>query len=157
MPNPNISAEIAPADKTTMKANVDANMDIINPFAVNLTPKERKKLYKLGPGSVGFTQTCLDAALNYPGIIPSDFSILELRKDVNLFTDLEDVSSHHARYFEALDDTRLAVGSEAMKQALRVYELFKSSAKNDASLNTIVAQMARRFEGQGKKKKPPTP
>ncbi|MBK5286406.1 MAG: hypothetical protein JJE25_13490, partial [Bacteroidia bacterium] len=54
MANPNISAALTPAQKTTMKANVDANKAIVAPFGVNLTPEQRRAKHKAGPDSISY-------------------------------------------------------------------------------------------------------
>ena len=157
MANPNISAALTPAQKNTLKTNVNNNKAIISPFGVNLTPAERKKIPKTGPNSVSYVQLALKTAQENPTIIPGDFDIAEFGKDVVLFADLEEIRTHHSSYVEMLDDTKLAVGSEAVKQANRLYEQVKIAAKNNSNMDAIRQQLAQRFKGQGKKKTPPTP
>lgn len=81
MPNPNISAVLAPADKTTMKANVDANSAILDVFGVNLTPEQRRTLAKTGADSVSFVQDCLQVGQLHPTAVPGDMTIAEFEKD----------------------------------------------------------------------------
>ena len=53
---------------------------------------------------------------------------------------------------EALNDTLLALSSDAMKSADEVYGFLKLASKRDANAKALVEQMSRRFKGQGKKK-----
>ncbi|MBI5218615.1 MAG: hypothetical protein HY958_06780 [Bacteroidia bacterium] len=86
MANLNISAALTAAQKTTIKSNVAAIAAILN-FVVNLTPKQRKSLFKMGPKSVGYVQLALQIAQNHPEILPSGFNVAEFAKDVALCSD----------------------------------------------------------------------
>ena len=81
MPNPNISATLTAAQKTTIKTNLAAITAILN-FLVGLTPKQRKTLFKMGPKSVGYVQLALQIAQNNSGILPGNFNVTEFAKDV---------------------------------------------------------------------------
>ena len=66
MPYQNIDATLSPKDIEAIKAAVDTIAQKM-PFLVNLTPKERKAMFKAGPDSISFVQKCLERR---PG--PSD-------------------------------------------------------------------------------------
>ena len=51
---------------------------------------------------------------------------------------------------EALDDTILAAGSDAMMAADEVYAELKSSAKKDSNVKGLVDQIAKRYSAQSK-------
>ena len=51
---------------------------------------------------------------------------------------------------EALNDTMLAAGSDAMMAADEVYAELKSSAKKDASVKGLVEQISVRYSAQSK-------
>ena len=155
MANPNISASLTTAQKTTLKNNFAAILAILN-FLVNLTPRQRKTLFKMGPKSVGFVQLALQIAKNNPQIIPSSFNISEFEKDVNLSVDFVEIESVSKPLAEGISDTLLAVGTEAMAQANKVYDLVKVAAKSDANMDELRKQLAERYKGQGKKKTLPT-
>ncbi len=156
MPNPNISAALTPAQKTTIKTNLAAILAILN-FLVNLTPKQRRTLFKMGPKSVGYVQLALQIAQNNPSILPSAFNVAEFAKDVSLSTDLVEIETVSTPLAEGISDTLIAVGSEAMKQANRVNDLVKVAAKSDANMDVLRKQLAERYKGQGKRKTPLPP
>jgi hypothetical protein len=151
MTKPNISAALTPAQKTTLKSNVDANKAIISPFAVNLTPQQRKEGQKLGTNSVSYGQTALETAQLHPAIIPADFVIAEFEKDVKLFFDLDEIDNHHSDYIELIRDTKLAVGMEVMEQANRLYAQAKLAAKHNAALDGVLAELGKRYKALGKR------
>ena len=70
----NISAELTAANKTSIKNALDSIKGTLD-FLINLTPKERKTLFKMGPKSVGYVQLALTVPQENPGIIPSGFTI----------------------------------------------------------------------------------
>ena len=55
-----------------------------------------------------------------------------------------------------LDDTRLAVGGEAMQAATQTYSYVKAGAKNTPGLKPIAEQLGQRFKGGGKTEKTKT-
>ena len=150
MANPNISAVITPAQKTTIKNNMAGISPILN-FLVNLTPKQRKTLFKMGAKSVGYVQLALQIAKNNPGIFPVGFNVAEFEKDVILSSDLLDIESVLKPLSESISDTLMAVGTETIKQANQVYALVKVAAKSDSNMDTLRKELAERYKGQGKK------
>ena len=153
MPAKSISATLTAAQKTTMKANVTANKAILDPFGVNLTDKERGTLRKIGK-RVGYVQLGLRAVQEIPEIIPAAFDKPEYEKDVTLFSDTDELKVHHTTYFEMLDDTHMAVGTEAMKQTDQVYDLVKNAAKRgNVAATALMKEFAKYFAGQGRRKK----
>jgi len=156
MPNPNISAAITPAQKATIKANIAAIAALL-PFLVNLTPQQRKRLFKMGPKSVSYAQLALQIAQNNPGILPANFDVNEYAKDVALTIDLLDIDTVVKPLAEGISDTSVAVGSEVMAQSNRVYDIVKVAAKGDSNMDALRKQLAERYKNQGGKKKPPTP
>jgi len=155
MPYQNINAILSPEDIKTIKAAIDTIGQKL-PFLVNLTPKERKSLFKAGPDSVSFLQNALNAAQDHPGILPTNFSIPEFKNDVDLFTVMTDIGTVIASLASEVDDTRIAVGGEAMQEASQVYTYVKAAAKTTPGLKPVAEQLGERFR-QAKKKKQPEP
>jgi len=116
------------------------------PFLVNLTADERKAIYKTGPNSLSFVQNALQAALNNPDIFPKSFDVIEFGSDVNLFAVLTELNTLAEQAASKLDDTRLAVGGEAMKEATQVYNYVKTAAANTPGLKPVADQLGQRFQ-----------
>ena len=81
MPYQNIDASLSPADIKAIKAAFETVLQKI-PFLINLTPKERKSMFKAGPDSVSFVQNALNAAQDHPDILPATFKTGEFKNDV---------------------------------------------------------------------------
>lgn len=145
MPYKQITAQVSDADVQAIKAAV-ATIQQKLPFLIALTPDERKSLPKAGPNSLSFVENALQAAQNNPTILPGSFDATEFASDVDLFAVLTDLNTGVAQLASELDDTRLAVGSEAMGKARQVYDYVKAAVKNTPGLKPVADQLAERFQ-----------
>ena len=50
---------------------------------------------------------------------------------------------------EQIDDTRMAVGGEAMRQAIQTYDYVKTGAKTEPGLKTLADELGERFKKGG--------
>ena len=156
MPYQNIDATLSTADQQAIK-DAFALIPQKLTFLVNLTADERRATFKAGPNSLSFLQNALTAAQNNPNVLPASFSIPAFQKDVNLFTALTEIFMLASSLTSQLDNTRLAVGGEAMQEASQVYTYFKAAAKTTPGLKPIADQLAERFQKAGKPKPDGTP
>jgi len=156
MPYQNIDAELSAADVQAIKdafAAVEAKI----PFAVNLTDEERKSIAKTGEGSVGYVQDALAGVQANPTAFPGTVSTPGFKKDVDLFTTLTELTTLAKSVAEKLDDTRMAVGGEAMKTANQVYTYAKTAAKTTPGLQPLVDKLAARYAKLTGPRKPASP
>lgn len=151
MPYQNIDATLSAAD---LQAVRDAFAVILQklPFLVNLTIDERKAIFKTGPDSLSFVQNALTAAQANPAILPVSFSTPAFRRDIDLFAALTEINTLAASLASQIDDTRVAVGGEAMQQAAQVYNYVKTAAKTTPGLKPIADQLGERFQKTRKQK-----
>jgi hypothetical protein len=156
MPYQNINATLSAADLQAVKDSFAAILGKL-PFLVNLTASERKALLKTGSGSLAFVQNAYTAAQNNPTIIPASFSTADFQKDVDLLATLTELAALASSVVSQIEDTRLAVGSEAMQQATQVYNYVKAAARNTPGLKPLAEQLGERFQKTRKPKQPPTP
>ena len=75
-----------------------------------------------------------------------------MRKDVQLFEALYPLLLSLTQLQELVDDTSLAVGSEAYAAALQVYNYAKASGQG-AGLDAVVVEMGQRFARKSRKVK----
>ena len=156
MPYQNISTTVSTADVQSVK---DAFATILAklPFLVNLTPSERKGSLKTGPNSLAFVQNAATAAQNNATIFPASFNTADFQKDVDLLATLTELGTLASSVASRIDDTRLAVGSEAMQQATQVYNYVKTAAKTTPGLKPVAEQLGERFQKTRKPKGTPLP
>lgn len=153
MPYANISVTLSEADMQAVRASLDAIRAKL-PFLVALTPKERQKLVKMGEKSVAFVKQCLQTVKDNPDLMPPTFNRQEFERDVDLASSLLGLLLLMQDLCAKLDDTLLAVGSEAMQQSLDVYAQVKLTAKRDAQLKATFEQLSTRYKGLGQRRKP---
>ncbi|MBW4560720.1 MAG: hypothetical protein KME32_06085 [Mojavia pulchra JT2-VF2] len=122
------------------------------PFLVDLSADERKALPKMGDKSRAFVSKALEVATQNPEFLPRSFDLDEMRKDVELFEALYPLLLSLTQLQELVDDTSLAVGSEAFASALQVYNYAKASGQG-AGLDAVVEAMGQRFVRKSKKVK----
>lgn len=156
MPYQNISATVADADVQAVKAAI-ATIQQKLPFLVNLTTDERKSIFKTGPNSLSFVQNALQAAQNNPDIFPKSFDVAEFASDVNLFAVLTDLGTAVQQLASEIDDTRLAVGGEAMKESTQVYNYVKTAAATTPGLKPVADQLGQRFQKASTAQPAPAP
>ncbi|MEH2323714.1 MAG: hypothetical protein V7K32_09100 [Nostoc sp.] len=122
-------------------------------FLIDLTTEERKSLPKLGDKSRAFVTKALEIATQNPDFLPRSFNLDEMRRDIELFEALYPILLSLTQLQELVDDTSVAVGSEAYGAALMVYNYAKASGKG-AGLDSMVDDLGRRFARKSKKVQP---
>jgi hypothetical protein len=151
MPISPISATLTPADREAVMAAV-ATIKQKLPFLIDLSAEERKALPKLGDKSRAFVSKALEVATQNPDFLPRSFDLEEMRKDVQLFEALYPLLLSLTQMQEWVDDTYLAVGSEAYAAALQVYNYAKASGQG-SGLDGAVEEMGQRFARKSRKGK----
>ena len=97
-------------------------------------------------------QNALAAAQGNPDIFPASFNRDGFKKDVELFALLTELVTLAEQVLSQLDDTRLAVGGEAMRGAIQTYNYAKEAAKSTPGLKPVAEQLGVRFQKASKKK-----
>jgi hypothetical protein len=156
MPYQNIDASLSAADIQAVK---DAFAAVLNklPFLVNLTTDERKSTFALGPDRLSFVKNAATAAAGNPGILPASFGVAAFQRDVDLFEALTELGTLADSVTSQIDDTRLAVGGEAMQEAIQVYNYVKEAAKTAPGLKPVADQLGEQFQKTSKAKAPAPP
>jgi hypothetical protein len=148
MPYNNISAELSAQDLADIQTAVDTIQSKL-PFLINLTVAERRQLFKMGDKSLAFVSNSIVAARQNQTIMPVSFDLPELTRDFELAKALSNVLSNLKQITEEVDDTLLAVGSEAMRSSLNIYDYVKTAAKHQPGLKTVAEQLGERFKAIG--------
>ena len=144
-----ISAVITEAEKTAVITKMN-DAKALMPFMINLTTEERKKLKGIGNKNLAYVQKCLEGALAFPNELKRNFDVAGFQKDVALFNNLLGIQLACLALFESVDDSMKAAGIDAMGSASEVYDSLKSSAKSNANVKGIVAEIGERFAAQKK-------
>ncbi len=145
MPYQNITASLSEADVQEIKAALQTIEQKL-PFLINLTTEERRRLYKMGAKSLTFVNNSLTAAQSNRDILPATFDLEEFARDYQLSAALTDIFFGLQQLSEKVDDTLMAVSSEAMSSSLTVYDYVKTAAKKTPGLKTLADQLGDRFK-----------
>lgn len=144
-----VSARLSPADREAVMQAITTIKEKL-PFLVDLSTEERKSLPKLGDKSRAFVSKALEIAAQNPDFLPRSFDLDEMRRDIELFEALYPILLSLTQLQELVDDTSVAVGSEAYAAGLMVYNYAKASGKG-AGLETMVDDLGRRFARKSRK------
>lgn len=145
MPSKNlISAVLSQADETAIVAAIE-ELRAKMPFLVDLSTAERRELPKTGPKTAAFVSGCLNLAMQNPEILPRNFDLEEFKRDVELYLQMQRVSLAVEKLNELVQDTTLAVGSDAFVAALRVYRSAQTEGQA-AGLDAALQGLGARFQ-----------
>src|ERR1041385_5165049 len=143
-----IDASVSAADLQAVKdafATIKAKL----PFLVNLTNEDRKTIAKTGSDSLTFVTKALSGAQANPNIFPGSFDRAAFQRDVDLFAVLTELTTLANQIAEQIDDTRMAVGGEAFRQATQSYHYVKEAAKTEPGLKGLADELGERFKRGG--------
>ncbi|AFY45031.1 hypothetical protein [Nostoc sp. PCC 7107] len=146
-----ISATLSQTDRDALLQAIATIKEQL-PFLIDLSNEERKALPKMGDKSRAFVSKALEVATQNPEFLPRSFDLDEMRKDVQLFEALYPLLLSLTQLQELVDDTSLAVGSEAYAAALQVYNYAKASGQG-GGLETVLEEMGQRFVRKSRKVK----
>ncbi|MBW4612950.1 MAG: hypothetical protein KME21_06635 [Desmonostoc vinosum HA7617-LM4] len=141
----NITASLSPQEIQEIKTALQTIQKRL-PFLITLSTQERRKLIKMGDKSLAFVNNSVTAAQSNREILPASFDVDELVRDYQLAIALTELLTSMRQLTEQVDDTLLAVGSEAMSSSLTVYDYVKTAAKKTPGLKTLAQQLGDRFK-----------
>ena len=141
----NIAATLSPQDIQEIKAALQTVQKKL-PFLITLSTEERRKLVKMGYKSLAFVNNSITAAQSNREILPATFDVEELVQDYQLAAALTELLISMQQLTEQIDDTLMAVGSEAMTSSLTVYDYVKTASKKTPGLKTVAEQLGERFK-----------
>jgi hypothetical protein len=145
-----VSATLSAAEQQALLEAI-AHIRRSLPFLIDLSPAERHDLPKMGDKSRAFVRQAAELAQQNPDLLPRSFDIDELGRDVDLYDALEPLALALRQLLELVDDTMVAVSSEAYSGALTVYHYAKVSG-HAAALDKVTDELSRRF---ARKARPP--
>lgn len=146
-----ISAALSQTDRDAISQALSTIQQHL-PFLIDLVAAERSALPKMSHKSRSFVSTALDVATRNPDFLPRSFDVEEMRKDLELFQDLNTILMSITQFQDMVDDTCMLVGSEAYTAALTVYDYAKRSGVSTNGLEPIVDEMREHFRRPRKAK-----
>lgn len=140
--NQNIPEEVL----TQVTTKLNEILTLVKPFAVTLTPEERKSMLKMGDKSNSFVEKALEYTRTNPEFVPAYMNVAEFEIDFVETKNLIGVMSLATQVSNSIDDTQLAAGSEAYHAALYYYgNVQQSAAVNVPGAKAIYDELKKRF------------
>ena len=116
------------------------------PFLQNLTPAQRKKLFKTGPERLSFAQTALDASKNNQTVLPAIVDVPNFDSLMDLFLILGELNTLAAQLASEIDCTHMKVGGLLMDKATDVNKYIQTAAKRTPGLQPVADQLGVLFQ-----------
>jgi hypothetical protein len=145
-----ISAALAPETKTDVIQKL-ADIKSKLGFLLTLQPNEIKGLFKAGTGYAPFVEKAYNAINAHPQIMAGVFDLEEFKKDYVLSKDLTTIVNQIDELADSLNNTLIAVNSDAMAGALEVYAAVKQNRDKVPGLNVVADEMSEFFKKAKKK------
>jgi len=128
------------------------------PFLVLLTASEKWATSMLNEGRIPFTLKALEYASRETAISPNPQLLVEAKKDLNIYNQLQALERELVRLTEMVGDTRMQAGAELYQFARVAYKMAKISASlNVPGTKSIVDDLGLLYANQGKTEQATTP
>jgi len=138
-----------PADMAAVKKlfeNIYGKM----PFLIGLTTDERITLPKINEGNKVFVADSINALVNNAPMLPAYLNVGDIKNDLNLYEQLDELEGIALQLVEKIQDTRMLCGSEAYASSLAAYRLFEAAASAGLpGADSVYGALKQRFAGQG--------
>jgi hypothetical protein len=144
-------------DATQWQA-VDAAMDTLEqafaPMLAPLDPNTRRRLVRMGDASEAFCRKSRDAMDKNRGLLPRSLDVDEMGRDLDTHDALNARLARLAQLIEKVQDTEIALGSDAMVAALEGYAFLKIAGKGEG-LDGLRRELGKRFTSPAARKAEP--
>jgi hypothetical protein len=148
-----ISASLAAETKTEILKALAEIKTKLN-FLLTLQPDEVKGLFKASNGFAPLIEKACNSVNDHPEIMPSVFNTAEFKKDYALSKDLTPIVNQINELADSLQNTLMAINSDALAGALEVYAAVKQNRDKVPGLNVVADEMAVFFQRAGRKSAP---
>ena len=108
-------------------------------------------MFKVGNGYTPFVEKAYNVVNSHPDILPGVFDIHEFKKDYQLSKDLTTIVDQINQLSASLNDTLMAVSSDAITGALEIYSAVKQNSDRVPGLQVAATEMAEFFKRTRKK------
>ncbi|MDE2201245.1 MAG: hypothetical protein KGJ38_00830 [Burkholderiaceae bacterium] len=145
MPQNLISYQLTPADLAAVDGALKTLEDRLASL-IDLTPAQRRTLVKMGNKSEAFARQAVEVLNHNPYLLPGNFDLAELRRDLAGFDQLRSRLVRVASLYQRMSDSQLALGSDVMSGAMEGYALLKLAGQGeglDGARKALAARFSR--------------
>ena len=127
------------------------------PFLLEVTPEEAKHLPKIDVSNHDFVRETISVLDTEPIMLPQGFSAEAVKRDYELYNQLDTLTLRFEQLFKLLSNTRMVAGSEAYQSSLFIYKLVQAYAgAGIPGYGALNDRLKTRFLGQGSSEKTET-
>jgi hypothetical protein len=150
MPQNLISFQLSTTDLAAVDGALKTLEDKLTGL-IDLSIQQRRFLTKMGDKSEAFARKAVEVLGNNPNVLPANFNLPEVRRDLAAFDMLRTRLARIERIQERMSDSQLALGSDVMNAALEGYTFLKVAGKGEG-LDTARKALSARFSRSGSRK-----
>ena len=144
-----ISGELTSQNRDKILADL-AEIRARLPFIIEVASKLKRSMPKMGDKSRAFVHKAMEVAIQHSDYLPRSFDLEEMQRDVALFEAMYPIAMELNQLQTEIDDTLVAVGSDAYSAALQVYRHVKAHGEGNG-LDALVNDMGQRFSRKSRK------
>ena len=136
-----------------VKAKINEARELLAPYVVAMTPKERHRILKMGAKTLSFVEKAHEYAKETPSFVPAHIDMHAWEDDIKNFHELWALINSIKQLEQNLCDTEMTAGSEAFKISLSYYRAIKLLADENVPGTKAIHQALRpRFPGGRRRK-----
>lgn len=113
-------------------------------FTLSLSPEERKQLYKVDEGRLGFVENACREMQTNSAILPGYIDVNSAKEDLKLYKQLKEIEINLKDLLNKVYDTRVQSGHQAMQASRLFYNSVQqakaSGVKGADSLHQLLKQ-----------------
>jgi len=113
---------------------------LVDPFAVNLSPDDRRTIPKLGIKSLGFADITMGFAKSNPQFIPNYQDVDVLTANMEFVKQLQQVLEVLEPVYEKIKDTYMAAGADVYLATRVIYDSVKAAAKQGVPGSDVIVK-----------------
>lgn len=124
---------------------------LLKPFYVELSVADKTHLSKVNEKTLPFIEKGVQYVNSNPEFLPPYHDVVELTRDAKLFSDVSQLLSPAKQLVEQLEKIATLAGSDTYFTIRSYYKsVQRASAEGNANAKTILSELKKRYEGQGK-------
>ncbi|MBI1783025.1 MAG: hypothetical protein HYR66_16915 [Sphingobacteriales bacterium] len=119
-------------------------------FTINLTPEERKQLYKVDERRVSFVENACREMENNSSILPGFFDVQSAKDDLKLYQQLKEIEVLLEQLLDKVYDTRVQAGHHAMQASRLFYNSVQQAKASGVSGADSLHQLLKQHYNVGR-------
>lgn len=140
-------------DLNALKSNIANVVNTVRGFSVNLTTEDRARARSIGNQRYSYVTRMTEAAENYIHVLPRDIDPAHSRVLLSAFDTVKQLQIMISEIEELLDDTRVSIATQLMRQTDQAYAALQQARERDAAIDSLMDEMET-FNKRAREEKP---